>query len=484
MPGGAMGRLAFATALLLGTGCSLGDVAEPVLEITFSSPALGARYAAGDTIPIVVIPDDPRVERMTVWFWADGRLLAIDSVPPWEARWATTDRSPLRPRIWAQAFNLPRGTTTRSVDVELTWSYRRPPEMGDGWSTTTLGDVGLDPAPLDSLVKELRSRSGHLVDGIVIVRHGKLVFEKYFDGLSHPTFGERPISYGPRVVHGLSSVTKSFTSTLLGLAIQERCVGSTSDRVFAYFPNLSDLDTGSKGRITLRDLVTMSSGLVWDEQTYAFNDARNDLIAWLGKAATTSTDPARDILSRGMAAEPGARFNYAGADFNILGNAVQRGCGQRLDRFAQASLFDPLEVGDAWWWVFPSEFVYASGDLALTPREMAKLGQLFLQDGVWNGKRILPQGWVATSTAAVHSLDTYRGSDGIDGYAYGWWTLTDEYGAGAYEAWGWGGQYIVVMPVHDMVVALTGGSYWTSPWRNGHRIMTEFVLPATRPPRP
>ena len=459
-------------------GCSSGLATAPVLEISIVSPQPGSQYDVGDTIPIVVVPEDPAVTRMTVSFWAEDRLIGVDSVPPYETRWATTEDTPLRPLIKVQASDLPRGTADRSVSVEVNWRYHRPPELGDGWPTATLEEAGLREAPLDSLVRALRAATGHLIHGIVIVRHGELVFEKYFDGLSHPTFGEQPVSYGPETIHGLSSVTKSFTATLLGVAIEKGCIGSVSDRVFDYFPDLEDLDVGLRSEITLEDLVTMRSGLQWDEHTFPLTDERNDLTAWLRRAASTSTDPARDILQRAMVATPGTVYNYAGGDTNVLGNAIQRACSQRLDRYARAVLFNPLGVQDAWWWVFPSDFVYASGDLALRPRDMAKLGQLYLQDGVWNGERILPPGWVEAATASVTSFLPSEGYEGVAGYGYGWWTLTDDYGAGAYEARGWGGQYIVVVPEYDMVVALTAGAYWTPAWWDDDEIMTGFVLPA------
>jgi CubicO group peptidase (beta-lactamase class C family) len=462
--------------LLLAGGCWAGSATEPVLDISIVSPVEGARYEAGDTIRIAVVPNDPATVGMSAWFYVDGRLTGIDSVAPYELLWPTTDATPLHPRIMVRAFDLPRGTATRIVDVEVTWRYRRPPQRADGWTTATLEEVGLRQAPLDSLVSVLRGRAGHLVHGIAIARHGKLVFEKYFDGLSHPTFGEHPVSYGPTMIHGLSSVTKSYTATLLGAAIERGCIGGVSDRVLGYYPVFADLDVGLRHDITLRDLVTMTSGLQWDEHTWPLTDERNDLTAWLRHYSSSTDDPARAILERPMVATPGTVFNYAGGSANVLGNAIQRACGMRLDRFADQALFDPLGVRDAWWWIFPSDFVYASGDLALRPRDMLKLGQLHLRDGVWNGIRILPPGWVEIASAAFSPTPEYTASEGITGYGWGWWSLTDAYGAGAYEAWGWGGQYIIVMPAHDMVVALTGGSYWTAPWKNGHRLMTDFIL--------
>jgi len=468
-------------ALCATVACSAADATAPEQGISIVSPRPGSRFDVGDTVPIVVVPDDPAGDQMTVRFWADERPIAVDSVPPYEARWAITEETPLHPQIRIQATTPLQGTTTQSVEVEVDWRYRRPPETDDGWPTATLAEVGLDEPLLTGLVGALRGSTSHLIHGIVIVRHGKLVFEKYFAGLSHPTFGEQPVAFGPETLHGTSSVTKSFTSTLLGVALERGCVGGVSDPVFDYFPGLGDLEEGSKAAITLEDLLTMRSGLSWDETTYPFTDERNDLTAWLRGAASGASDPARAILEHTLVAVPGTAFNYSGGDYNLLGNAIQRGCGQRLDLFASDALFEPLRIRDSWWWIFPGDFVYASGDLALRPRDMAKLGQLYLQDGVLNGERILPAGWVEAATESISSYHELEAQEGIVGYGYGLWTLSDEYGQGAYQAWGWGGQYIVVMPEHDMVVALTGGSYWVpAPW-SALEIMRQYVLPAILP---
>jgi CubicO group peptidase (beta-lactamase class C family) len=335
----------------------------------------------------------------------------------------------------------------------------------------------MDSIPLVDLMAALRASENHLVHGIVIVRHGKLVFEAYFPGLTHPTYGEQPITYDRDTKHCLSSVAKSVTATLLGLAIDHGFIPSADARMFDYFPDYADLDTGARSRITLRHLVTMSAGLEWDEESYPLGDIRNDLTAWFRHDG----DLVRFVLERPMVAEPGVLFIYSGGATNVLARAIERGTGMRLDTFSEEYLFAPLGITDFSWYFLRPEFVYASGDVSLRPRDMAKVGQLYLQDGMWRGDRILSSDWVARSQAPEFQMPAWmRSYWGHTGYTHGWWTKTLEYGTGAYSASGWGEQRIIVMPAYDMVVAITGGSYWQEPPISAHRIMTDHILEAVQ----
>ncbi|UCC71480.1 MAG: serine hydrolase [Gemmatimonadota bacterium] len=122
------------------------------------------------------------------------------------------------------------------------------------------------------------------------------------------------------------------------------------------------------------------------------------------------------------------------------------------------------------------DFVYASGDVSLRPRDMAKLGQLYLQDGVWDGERVLPSEWVEATASPYFTFTNPR--HGHQGYSYGWWPMTEAYGAGAFAASGWGEQAIIVVPEFDMVAAFTGGSYWDAPLMTYDQMMRRYVLPA------
>jgi CubicO group peptidase (beta-lactamase class C family) len=353
------------------------------------------------------------------------------------------------------------------------WVYRQPPQVGDGWVTASLAEAGVAQGPLAELMDTLRTVPGHLVEGIVIAVHGKLVFEEYFDGVNHPTYGEGPISYDRQTKHCLSSVTKSVTATLLGLAIDRGSAASVDEKLFDFFPEMADLNTGLKSGITLRHLVTMSAGLQWDESTYPIGDMRNDITAWF----RYDGDLLRFVLERPMVAEPGTLFTYNGGLTNILGEVVRRASGQRLDLFSETAFFAPLGITDFSWYLLRPDFVYASGDLSLRPRDAAKIGQLYLQGGLWNGSRLLSEAWVAASATPAFLMEPWPG---FAGYSFGWWLKTEAYGAGAFAAEGWGGQAIIVMPELDAVVVFTGGSYWKSPLLSPHRMMVNYILPAIK----
>jgi CubicO group peptidase (beta-lactamase class C family) len=263
------------------------------------------------------------------------------------------------------------------------------------------------------------------------------------------------------------------TATLLGLAIGRGSIGSIDERLFAFFPEMADLDAGLKSGITLKHLVTMSAGLQWDEWTYPIGDMRNDITAWF----RYDGDLLRFVLERPMVAEPGTQFTYNGGLTNILGEIMRRATGQRLDRFSETALLAPLGITDFSWYLLRPDFVYASGDISLRPRDAAKIGQLYLQRGLWNGSRILDDAWVEASATPAFPMEPWPG---CAGYSYGWWPRTDDYGAGAFAAEGWGGQAIIVMPALDAVVVFTGGSYWKSPLLSPHRIMVRYILPAIR----
>jgi CubicO group peptidase (beta-lactamase class C family) len=346
-------------------------------------------------------------------------------------------------------------------------------QTSDGWETASLTAVGIDPAPLSELMNRLRANPGHLVEGIVIVKDDKLVFEEYFDGRAHPTYGDGPVGYGRDTQHCLSSVTKSVTATLLGIAIDRGFVPSVDERALGYFPEMADLDVGLKRAIALKHLVTMSAGLQWDEWSYSLSDPRNDLTQWFRYTG----DLLRFVLERPMVADPGALFTYNGGLTNVLGEAIRRATGLRLDRFSETYLFAPLGITDLSWYLIRPDFVYASGDVSLRPRDLAKLGRLYLRGGLWNGSRILSPDWVALSATPVFAMQPWPG---CAGYSYGWWPRTEIYGAGAFAAEGWGGQALIVMPEFDALVVFTGGSYWESPLLSPHRMMEAYVLPALR----
>jgi len=359
------------------------------------------------------------------------------------------------------------------------YEYRVPEVTGDGWETASLADVGMAEAPLVRLMNDLRGMEGHLVHGIVVVRHGKLVFEEYFPGLmfslARYTGG---VGFDRDDAHNLASVTKSITTTLFGIALDRGLIPSVAEPVFDYFPEHADLlrEDPRRAGMTLEHLMTMTSGIAWNDEAIPYSDPRNDLVRMF-----TSEDPIRYALATPLYATPGTDFEYCNANTNILGEVIRRATGQRLDDFAADHLFSPLGIVVHEWQMVSEAraVVFASGDLRLRPRDMAKIGQLFLQRGSWRGREVVSPEWVAAATARRVSPDGPHAW--ADGYGYGWWHWDLSVGEEmhhAYMAAGWGGQWIVVLPEDDVVFVATGGSYYDAAPLPADRMLTEYVLRA------
>jgi CubicO group peptidase (beta-lactamase class C family) len=191
-------------------------------------------------------------------------------------------------------------------------------------------------------------------------------------------------------------------------------------------------------------------------------------------------DPIAYILSKPLVAEPGTRWYYSGGDVNLLGEIIRRATGLRMDAFAAEYLFTPLGITAYEWDFIKPDFIHASGNLKLRPSDMAKLGQLYLNGGVWNGERIISREWVETSTREFIPVPRRSALAGhADAYGYQWWIKTYYADATPVEAYfrsGWGGQRIIVFPSLDMVAVFTGGNYVGS--EPVDEIVTRYILPA------
>ncbi len=466
---------------LLPCACGILDPDGVAPEVRIVQPADQSVVEVGDLVEIVVEASDEDGTLRHVEFRIDGQVVARDETSPFAWTWDTTDEPKLRHMITVVAEDDSGIQSRDSVAIQVRWAYAPPESIDDDWEISSLTDVDIEPAPLEELINTLRDNDDHLVHSILIVRHNKLVFEKYFSGRSHPTWLEAPTVFDRETQHVLSSVAKSFAATLLGIAIDKGFIDSVDEKVFDFFPHLSDLAVGAKQNLTLDHLVNMTAGLEWDESSATLGQAGNDLTDLISVALNTDNDLVRFILGMPTVWEPGSEFHYSGGNTNVLGNAIQVATGQRLDHFADEYLFEPMGIDDAWWWVLRDDFVYCSGDIALRPREMAMVGQMYLQGGVWEGQQIVPADWVETSATSRFTFPPtswWTQGLGFDGYGYGWWQNIDEYGEGAFSASGWGGQEIMVLPELDMVVIFTGGSYWEDPLRTPHQMMSQVVLSA------
>jgi CubicO group peptidase (beta-lactamase class C family) len=349
-----------------------------------------------------------------------------------------------------------------------------PAGLDDGWSLAPPSDVGMDSAKLCGLDAFIAQWPQANIHAVVIVRHGKLVYERYYAGVDE-RWG-RPlgtVEYKPEVKHDLRSISKSATSLLVGIARGEGKFPDLDSPVIDQFPQYADLRTPENARITFRHLLTMSSGLKWDE-SIPYSDPANS-----ERRLIASADPVRYVFEQPVIATPGSVYNYNGGNTTLLAAMLTKATGRRLDDYAREKLFGPLGITDFEWVSMPAngEIAAASG-LRLRPRDSAKLGQILLTDGQWNGKQVLPKGWAADSVKA--SIN----GEGIFFYGYQWW-LGRTFMRGRELIWsagvGYGGQRLYVLPALDLVVMINAGHYGgplqgTIPFG----IFTRLVLPAVK----
>jgi len=366
-----------------------------------------------------------------------------------------------------------------ATDPSAASRYEVPLQTDDGWETASLASVGMDESPLSKLLDKLNEISEHRIHSLLIVKDGKLVFEKYFPGdkfnLAQPT-GET--GFDMNDTHNLCSVTKSYTSALIGIAIDKGFIQSVDQKVFAFFPEYSYLLTSApeKGDLTLKHLLTMTSGIDWDDETTSYFDPRNDMYQLF-----SSRDPINYILSKDLVVTPGTVFDYANCNTNVLGEVVRQASDERLDKFAEKYLFSKLGITEFEWQMLPNDVVFCSGDLRLRPRDMAKFGYLFLNGGIWKGERVISQDWIDISTQKFIDPNKYSADfTWADGYGYQWWLWEKIYGVDypAYLASGWGGQWIIVSPSMNTVVVSTAGNYYTDTIMPIERILIDYIIPS------
>ena len=224
-----------------------------------------------------------------------------------------------------------------------------PASIGDGWAISETAATGLDAERLCAMVDRFAADAEANVHGIVIARHGALAFEQYFAGNDQRwgwPIGR--VEYGPEKRHDLRSVSKSVTSLLVGIAIDRGLVAGVEESVLGFFPEHAELRSAEKERIRLRDLLTMSMGLAWDERR-PYTDPENSEIRMI-----RSRDPFRFVLEQPVVLEAGKSFNYSGGATALLGAIVERATGEKLEAFARKSLFEPLDIQDFEWVLMPN----------------------------------------------------------------------------------------------------------------------------------
>lgn len=313
-----------------------------------------------------------------------------------------------------------------------------------GWRTSPPEERGMDSQTLTRMLERVKSKNLNL-HSLLVIRGGYIVSESYFG------------SYQQDTRHTLYSCTKSFISTLVGIAIDRGKIADTKQRVLDFFPKLTVQNRDApKDAMTLDDLLTMRSGLDWQEGDPVYN------------AMYRSGDWVKYVLDKPMASAPGSQFVYCSGCSHVLSAILQQTTGQSTRDFAEQYLFKPLGIVDANWEADSKGIVIGGWGLNLTPREMAKLGYLYLRKGVWDGQQIVSSQWVETAT------QKHTATGGNTDYGYQWWTYPALNG---YMATGRYSQLIVVIPASDLVIVTTAAMDDSG---EIFKLIEQYIVPAIR----
>ena len=358
-----------------------------------------------------------------------------------------------------------------------------------GWPGSSPEAEGIDASALVAIDARIRAGELGFVDSMLVIRHGRIVFDRGYEqdyvaanegrdetphqyNYFHPDW--HPFYKGTEL-HTLQSVTKSVTSTLIGIAIHRGEIEGTDVPALGFFSEREFPDPdGRKAGMKLDDVLTMRAGFRWDEWSYGYEDLRNDCIQ-----LEACKDWIDFVLKKPMATDPGTVFVYNSGATHLLSGIIAQATGQTIDRYAEEHLFGPLGIGSYHWKKTPRGLPDTEGGLYLRPHDLAKLGLLFLHDGVWAGERLLPEGWVERSvTPWVEDIRPDNGRKD-SGYGYKWWILDDGEGESpkVFAAMGFGDQLLLVVPELDLIGVFTGWNIYA-----GHRskslLFLQRIVPA------
>jgi len=352
---------------------------------------------------------------------------------------------------------------------ENNYVYKLPEQNDDGWDISSLQDSQIDSLPITQLVSKIKSNDFENIDALLIVKDGQLILDEYFNG------------YNKDKKHKLWSCTKSFSSALVGIAVEEGKIKSEKDQIINYLGSYSNGVKENIKAISIEDVLKMGTGLEW----------KGDL-AESGMKLPYAKDMVAHTLQLPQESKPGTKFQYSSANSMLLAPIIYNATGKQADEFARETLFKELGIVNYEWnkqaefWTKTagkevpvkkpnikyehdySELTNTATGLWMVPRDMGKLGQLYLDKGKWKGKQVIPSSWVEKST-----------TEQIPNSKYGLhWKLMQVGNQEVFYASGFGLQNIFVFPKLQMVVVFTQN--WYHDQREGEsqmmKILEEYIL--------
>jgi len=325
---------------------------------------------------------------------------------------------------------------------------------------------GVDSLKIQELTNDIANEKFPKTNAVIIYKDQELIYEKYANG-----FNRNQKQY-------TASVSKTAGNILVGIAMQQGIIkdiesGILDQSIYKIFPKYKDqiIKDSLKSKILFRHILSMTGGLQWDEKSFSYNDTRNDWIA-----ASNSDDPIKYLLNKPMASEPGKIFNYNGGYSIMLSYLIENKTKNSALQFAKEYLFKPLNIKDFEWESISNGLTDTDGGLHLRPIDMAKLGQLYLNKGKWNGRQIVSKKWIE------ESIKEHIISAEMPNYGFQWWCGDFNYKgkkAFTYFASGMGGQKIFVFPEFNSVIVITH-EVFNNPIGelNNIKMLSNYLLPA------
>ena len=324
-------------------------------------------------------------------------------------------------------------------------TYIDPIDDSSSWKFSTPEESGLNSALLDKATDDLQKKP-HLWS-FLIVKDGKLAYEKYFNG-SHA-----------RAANNVHSASKSILSAAIGIAVKKGYIESVDQKLSTLLPDyFKGVDNPLKKNISVRHLLTMQSGFTWTEDETEYDIEKE-------------ADWGRAILGLELEKKPGEKFLYNTGLTHLMSILLTETSGMSTQDFVHKFLFDKIGIHAKHWGQDKKGYYSGGYNLYLTPRELAKFGQLYLQEGKWRGKQIISKKWVADSTQKQ-----VNAREGVD-YGYNWWIRK----IGNHDisfAWGFGGQFVYLVRDLNMVVVLTTNTKEYEPDFDADYLLKQYVLPA------
>lgn len=346
-------------------------------------------------------------------------------------------------------------TTNQFCIAQGKYMYAQPMQREDGWKTNNLASTAIDTTRLYAFFNQMINEE-HKLHSVLLIKNNQLIVEEYFNGYD----GNKP--------HDLRSVNKSIKSILLGIAIDKGIIDDINDPISKYLENYVPKKNPDerKKEITIRHLITMSAGWDcndWDKKSKGQEDRVYKKEDWL-----------QYTVDLPMINDPGKVSSYCSMGVILMTEIISQASGLTIDQFADKYLFDPLGIENLRWGHTSEKNVITSGKrLYMTSRDMAKIGQLILNEGSWNGKQIVSANWIKEATTTKTAIT------GVE-YGYLWWNIPFRvHGTTVISktATGNGGQYIMVIPAMDLVAVFTRGAYNSEEDKLAFAVMKDVLLP-------